>query len=71
MRNQADFLRLISDSSSGRVELGAHQGETGRGVTLLQAKPFTHPIFCQVIIVRNEKAAADLKAAIGRVGVVL
>ncbi|KAG8948841.1 hypothetical protein FRC04_009306 [Tulasnella sp. 424] len=49
MRNQADFLRLISDSSSGRVELGAHQ----------------------VIIVRNEKAAADLKAAIGRVGVVL
>lgn len=49
MRNQADFLRLISDSGSGKVELGAHQ----------------------VIIVRDEKAAAALKAAIGRVGVVL
>ncbi|KIO30552.1 hypothetical protein M407DRAFT_20440 [Tulasnella calospora MUT 4182] len=49
MSNPEDFKRLISDSTSGKVELGAHQ----------------------VIIVRHDDAASKLRAAIGRVAVVL
>ncbi|KAG8937463.1 hypothetical protein FRC00_005249 [Tulasnella sp. 408] len=49
MRDHDELLKLISGSSDGQVELGAHQ----------------------VIIVRHKEAAAALKAAIGRIGVVL
>ncbi|KAG9016354.1 hypothetical protein FRB90_003159 [Tulasnella sp. 427] len=68
MRNQADFLRLITNSKSGKVELGAQQGE-------LAARKLASQIVClwtsPVIIVRDEKAVSDLKETIGRVGVVL